>query len=363
MSLQIQTSKNFKPPSSSDHDRALAEHKKSLKQQKISSVLIAVLVHAVILLGLALWIIVGPEPEPAEIQVRVNNTPEFKPVTKTETKVSTRKPSPPSSSSRLITSATTSEIFVPDVDTNAFEGIGIGDNLGVGLGMGGFGSGGGGSDAVFFNQKASAERVAFVIDYSLSMSGPRINLLKSELSQTMKLLSDGVKYQLIFFAGPAWTAGDEVKMAGRKSAVVKSGGRKFDWVSNGGATDWDTKGRRQKVKWLTKTPSALKKSLEAIETTPLVWGTDWEVPLEMALAMEPAPQIIFFMTDGNSGKDSMEIAKKIGRRAKSKSIPVNTISLMEPSTAAAMRELARRSKGKFTIVSRKGETTEEDFGD
>jgi len=136
------------------------------------------------------------------------------------------------------------------VDTNAFEGAGIGDNLGVGLGMGGFGSGGGGSDAVFFNQKASAERVAFVIDYSQSMRGARIELLKSELSRTMVLLSDDVKYQLIFFAGPAWTAGDEVNMAkGNKSAVVKSGGRKFDWVSVGGATDWDAKGTRQKVEW------------------------------------------------------------------------------------------------------------------
>ena len=113
MSLQIKIPNDFKRPDNSDHARALAEHQQSLKKQKLSSVLIAVFIHTLIFLGLALWIIVGTEPEPAEIQVRVNNSPEFKPVTKAETKVSNRKPSPPSPSSKLITTATMSEVFVP----------------------------------------------------------------------------------------------------------------------------------------------------------------------------------------------------------------------------------------------------------
>ncbi len=364
MSLQLRTSNHAQSPSASDHARALAQHEKSLKQQKLSSVLIAVFIHAVIFLGLALWIIVGPEEEPAQINARISNTPEFKPVTKTETKVSNRKPSPPSSSSKLITSATTSDIFVPEVNTDAFEGVGIGDGLGVGLGMGGFGTGGGGSEAVFFNQNASAERVVFVIDYSLSIRGPRIKLLKSELTQTMKLLGDGVRYQMIFFAGPAWVAGDEVKMAGgNKKAVVEGDrGHDYDWVCTGSAHDWETKGSRRKAEWVTKSPSELKKSLEQIQSTPLVWGTDWEDPLEMALDMDPQPQIVFFMTDGQSGNKSMDIAKTLGRRAKRKSIVVNTISLMEPGTAGPMRELAEITGGKFTIVSQNGETKEEDFG-
>ena len=364
MSYQLETPKDHKPISASAHAQAVAAHEKALKQQKASSLLIAILIHALIIFGFGLWIIASPEPDPAEIQVRVSNSPEFKPVTKRETQVSNRKPSPPSASSKLITTATTSDVFVPEVDSTAFEGLGAGTGLGVGLGMGGFGDGGGGgSETVFFNQKASAERVVFVVDYSASMNGQRIKLLKSELSQTMKLLGDGVDYQLIFFAGPAWVAGDKVKMAGQKSAEVEGDrGHKYDWECKGGAHNWDTKGSRQQPDWITKSKSTLKKSLDSIQETPLVWGTDWEGPLEMALSMEPEPQIVFFMTDGASGPNSMDIAEDIGRKAKSKKIVVNTIALMQPKAADPMRELAKRTKGKFTIVSANGETQEEDFG-
>ena len=34
--------------------------------------------------------------------------------------------------------------------------------------------------------------------------------MRDELSRSVKGLPDGTKYQLIFFSGPAWVAGDEV---------------------------------------------------------------------------------------------------------------------------------------------------------
>ena len=54
--------------------------------------------------------------------------------------------------------------------------------------------------------------------------------------KTIESLSDGIEYQMIFFAGPAWIAGSEVKLTnGRAGADVTIKGKKYEWkLSNGG---------------------------------------------------------------------------------------------------------------------------------
>jgi len=62
-----------------------------------------------------------------------------------------------------------------------------------------------GSGFSFFGQPGGGGNVAFVIDYSKSMEkGNKIGLLKSELKKTIESLPNGMKYQLIYFAGPTW---------------------------------------------------------------------------------------------------------------------------------------------------------------
>jgi hypothetical protein len=168
-----------------------------------------------------------------------------------------------------------------------------------------------------------------------------------------------MSYQLIFFAGPAWVAGDEITMAkGNKSAEVKGSGGTFDWVSKGGAHDWNPKGRKQKPKWLEVSPAKRSKSLKLIETTPLVYGTNWEPALEMALAMDPAPEVIFFMTDGITGGDAEGLAKSVAARAKRKNIMINAVAMMEPKAEAAMKLLAKGTGGQFTVIEQGGKVRE-----
>lgn len=269
-----------------------------------------------------------------------------------------RKPSSPSSSmAKVITANTDSPMAVPvpDVEvTVPSMDFGDGDGFGNGWGSGdGFGSGGGG--ASFFNQKVKADRVAYVIDYSQSMTGARDKLMRKELVKSVNGLTPGISYQLIFFAGPAWVAGDKVQMnQGRKSATVDAGSTSFDWTSGGTAHDWTSKGKKQKADWLKCAPSTREKSLKHINQTSLVYGTNWEPALEMALAMDPQPQIIFFMTDGVTGGDSEALAKSMATKAKAKKIIINTVAMMEPKAEKAMKEMAKRTGGQFTIIEQGG---------
>lgn len=92
-----------------------------------------------------------------------------------------------------------------------------------------------------------------------------------------------------------------------------------------------------------------------IQSTPLVGGTDWENPIDAALAMEPAPEVIFFMTDGAmKGRDMVRLARSLATKAKRTNTIINSVALMEPNTEEAMAELAARTGGQFTIVEKDG---------
>jgi hypothetical protein len=58
---------------------------------------------------------------------------------------------------------------------------------------------------------------------------------------------------------------------------------------------------------------------------------EWENPLLMVFAMQPPPQIVFFMTDGAvGGRDMMKLTNDLAAAATENGIVVNTIAMMEP---------------------------------
>jgi hypothetical protein len=286
------------------------------------------------------------------------------PITKPEmTNQVEKKPSSPASSmAKVIAANTPSATSIPVPDVTVVEpslDFGDGNDFGDGWGSGSGNGAGGGGGFSFFNQKIKAERVCYVIDYSGSMGGKKILLLKEELKKSITALPDRVDYQLLFFAGPVWVAGDEVT-GSKKNFIVTSKGKEYEWIAPGGAHSYrpKDKDKRQQVEWLTSTESQRTKSLEAIQNTKLVYGTIWDHPLEMALEMNPKPDVIFFMTDGSAGGNSKEIAKEIGKKAKKEGVIVNTIALMLPKAKEAMGELAKSTGGIFTMVDKNGDTTE-----
>jgi von Willebrand factor type A domain len=267
-----------------------------------------------------------------------------------------RKPSAPSASrANVIAAQTVTATAVPTVDVAVGApslDFGTGDDFGDGWSTGDdFGGGG----ASFFNQKVKAQRLAYVIDYSQSMKGAPDKLMRAELGKSIAELGAGMQFQMIFFAGPVWVAGQEVTMSREKrAATVKDGARKYEWKSAGDAHSWEPDGKSQKPDWLSVSASTLRSASKHVHESPLVWGTIWDHPLEMALSMEPKPDIIFFMTDGAAGKESAEVAKKIGRKARGMNVIINTIAMMVPKAQEPLKDLAKRSGGQFTIVKEGG---------
>lgn len=341
-------------------EEAAAALKRQQKMATASSLFVSVLI--IILIGLIMALIFLPSFRTVSptIVAYSGNQPEEEEIKKPEmTNQVQRKPSAPSSSmAKVIASSSPSTVSIPVPDTDVPDpalDFGDGDDFGEGWGSGS-GSGAGGGGTSFFGQKSNAQLIAYVIDYSASMGGERDKLMRAELTKSLKQLSPDAKFQMIFFAGPAWVAGNEVKMKANKEAEVKGGkgGHSFDWVTKGGAHNWVTKGKKQEPEWMQASDSQLKKSLKVVQDTKLVWGTTWEPALEMALRLDPPPQVIYFMTDGSAGPNSGRTAASIGAKAKRDGIVINTVALMQPKAEDALDDLAKRTGGGFTVVQAGG---------
>ena len=331
----------------------------------ITSGVISLLV--IIAIGLVLGLIFLPSIE-NKTAVLVTYTGTEKPkddIQEKKVKVSfQRKPSSPAYSSvRVIASSSASALSIPVPDeVGPVEAVEFGDGEEFGGGWGEGDSISPSGDATFFDQKVKAERIAYVIDYSQSMKGEREKLMRTELSKSIKGLGPSTKYQLIFFSGPAWVAGDEVTIEkdGEEGTGVATSpsGDTFKWIG-AGAHEWRTRGTKREIPWIDTVESAKTDSLRVIESTPLAWGTDWESPLEMAMAMDPPPQLIFFMTDGAmKGKSMMSLTRTLAAKAKRNGTVINSIAMMQPDVAEPMAELAFKTGGRFTIVESGGVTRE-----
>lgn len=331
------------------------------RNSSITSGVIALLAVVIIALVLGFFLLPNIAKETPVIVTYQSNLVEETEQVKQKVKTSVqRKPSSPSSSmAKVIAANTVSTVSIPVpetvVEVQSMD-FGDGDDFGDGWGSGdGLGSGGGG--ASFFNQSVKAERIVYVIDYSLSMKGERDSLMRKELTKSIGAVSAGVKYQMIYFSGPAWVAGSELpgfNYRNGKATVKGKGGHKYEWTGKG-LHDWTPKGKREPVDWMDVSSSNLSKSLKIIKETPLSGGTDWENPLLMAIDMEPPPQIIFFMTDGIvSGRDMLDLTRDIASKAKRKGIVINTVAMMEPRAEEAMADLAKRTGGEFTIIGKDG---------
>ncbi|MFK7851084.1 MAG: vWA domain-containing protein [Akkermansiaceae bacterium] len=343
------------------NEEAQAQLARQKRNSTIASGVISILFLAIVGLALGFFLLPNIIKESPTIvtynaKVTEEDTPEVK---KVNTAVQ-RKPSAPApTSARVITttSASATSIPVPDVPV-ATESVDFGDGEDFGTGWGdGLGFGGGGG-ATFFNQSVAASRIAYVIDYSGSMNGGKDDLMRKELTKSIGGLKGGTQFQMIFFAGPAWIAGDKAVAKGSEGSVKASkGGKTYKWTGKG-AHNWKPVGKRQKAEWLSMTGNQMAKSLKVIKESKLIWGTDWTNPLEMAFEMEPSPQIIFFMTDGSTGGDMMKLTDSLASKAKRKGIIVNCVALMEPKAEEPMLNLAKKTGGAFTIVEKGGKIRE-----
>lgn len=341
-------------------EEALGRLRRQKRNSSIASAVISILFISLIALALGFFLLPNILKEsPTIVTYKAETVLEEAQEVKKVSSAIQKKPSAPApTSARVITTSAVSatSIPVPDVPVTN-ESIEFGDGDDFGAGWGGDVGFGGGDGATFFNQSVKANRIAYVIDYSLSMKGERDKLMRQELEKSIGGLTGGIQFQMIFFSGPAWVAGSELpgfNYGSGKATVKGKGGHKYEWTGKG-LHDWTPKGKREPVEWLDVTASQLTESLKIIKESPLSGGTDWENPLLMAFDMEPPPQVVFFMTDGAvGGRDMMELVKDLASVANRKGIVVNTIAMMEPKAIAPMADLAKRTKGEFTIIEAGG---------
>ncbi|MGJ8656880.1 MAG: vWA domain-containing protein [Akkermansiaceae bacterium] len=347
----------------SQHAQLSPEAEQQLRAQKRNSTISAIIISLLscaLLVAILFYIALATISKNTEELVTYSSGVESEEkITKPEmTDQVQKKPSSPSASmAKVIASSTPSPTAVPVPDVTITEpslDFGDGNDFGDGWGSG-TGSGSGGGGVSFFKQSVKAERIAYVIDYSASMRGKKFELMKKELAKSVRDLPDTVDYQLIFFAGPAWVAGDEIHGGGKgQAASFTRDGKKYAWKGKGSAGV-------PPAEWIRSDKEQRKKSLKIIKDTPMIYGTKWDRPIEYALEMNPQPDIIFFMTDGTAGKNTEDIAKQIGRDAKKKGVIINCIALMEPKAKDAMADIAKRTGGIFTEVQENGRTKQHDL--
>jgi len=301
----------------------------------------ALVLHFVMIGVFTFWAIAQPRQPPPQITA---SSPQEATEERPRPKREKRPPDMPSSSASTmaVSALSTSALALPEPTTPEFTGpvAGFGDSFGASMN---FGSGNG--MATFFGSSAKAQKVVFVVDASASMvakdkSGKtRFQLMQEELKRSIQSLSPGVKFQVIFFAGPAWFLGDEVD--------------RTNWRSIGGGA-WEYKDgdpRKLPVKsYIVARPSRIRVALDQIDKTEPVLGTDWRSPLKMAMNLEP--DLIFFMTDGTISDDSGKpvVGDVLDYNRKKSGAKINCISLMEPQAYKMMDELARKSRGDMTLV-------------
>jgi hypothetical protein len=324
----------------------------------LASVFIALLV--MLLIGLILAFILLPSfLKESEVMVAYSAPAQTdeKIEQKKKTSIQSKPSAPSNSQARIIAANTASPIAipVPELDFNASEvslEFGSGDDFGAGWEMGD-GSGAGGGGTTFFKQSVVAQRVAYVIDASRSMSKQKQDLMREELTKSIKQLKAPMLYQIVFFSGPAWVAGSDENYPDRANvAKYTDATGTYEWEKVKGMT-YEPKGKEQPVPWLELTAKNINASKKHIKNQKMSLGTDWGPPLTMALEMDPPPQIIFFMTDGVGGNTD-KLLKELSRLAKRKNTIINTVSLMQPKAVDGLIYLAKETKGQFTIVDEKG---------
>ncbi len=131
-----------------------------------------------------------------------------------------RSSSRPSMAPRLVATRLDSRFALPEIKTDpkivktafqpkfkAVSGVGLGAGLGTGFGLGGFGAGV--SQFDFFGIQGKGEKIAILVDVSVSMvederGGPKgYERVRNRINQVVDALSEGSMFNLIVFADAA----------------------------------------------------------------------------------------------------------------------------------------------------------------
>ena len=325
---------------------------------KATAILVAIGVHLLIAIIATIVVILPPNRDEPEIVAAVIGPPAKKQEMQKKNVVKQTKKTSASSAAaaplaQLMRANAMAKISLPNVTRTSKGPLGIGD---ADFGGGGFGGSGDGlgSGASFFGGTSTGRRFLFVLDHSGSMKPNQVNLRNDELEKALKGLK-GVQYQVLLFAGGGYFASDGWSISTKgKDNTVKGPGGTYQFISKGAYDDYDFKGADSslpKGEWLATNAANVKKTMERIKKDKLFPGTDWGLALDIAHRMEPAPDVIFFMSDGSGGNAPAPILKTNAKYGKP---PINMVAMQTTQGSKEFAEIARKTGATFIIVDKKG---------
>lgn len=282
------------------------------------------------------------EPSPPSAAPETSAAPEFTPPAPSLTA--------PAMSS-LLTTATQTAFKVPTAPPALSAGLSDsmqtamakGLEAAAGRGLGAIGRAGGMAKMSFFGVKTTARRIAFLVDYSGSMSGPFRATMETELERSLKELPAGTEILIIPWAGGAWLH-DQLA-----SDIAKK------WQKGSGYDDFALREgeKLERPKWVPVTPANITKLVAGVAAQK-AWGggTDWRSPFRYVMEASPPPDTIFFMTDGQiqnvpRALDAIDLALKKAPA------PPKVFALWITNTKSkpdALKTLAGKYQGEFREV-------------
>jgi len=174
--------------------------------------------------------------------------------------------------------------------------------------------GGGGASTTFFGGEGKGERFLFIVDVSGSMSeSNKFRLAMGELIRSVSSLPDFAYFHVILFETeihwPPWQEG---------------------WV-------------RARVR-------DVDRLVQWIESVQPGGGTQPMAAFQRAFALDIAPDVIFFLTDGQIADESTpaQVSQMNGNRGKH--VVINTIAFGDPRAQDMLRTIAQESGGVFKFI-------------
>lgn len=331
-----------------------ADNTGDLQQARKRAWMLAIGVHVAVILILALIHTVPMGLPRAEI-VAVSAVEKLEP--EAWRKVTTAVPQAAPAAIQPMLATGVSDFAMPQVDFSSAT-----NNLNLGTSMGSFGAGargGVGGTVSFLGNKGSGKNIVFVVDVSGSMSATskigendyisRFDLLKRELTKSIGQMKLGTQYQVLFFSDFAWPH-DEVDSNDFRQLAA------YEWSIRPG----DPSPKIPRFKYITASAQSLRKSRDIIENATNPGGTNWGSGLLMALSASPRPDVIFFMTDGQTGDSSQWVNEVTQFNSRGRKTIIHTTAMMEPEAADDLADLARRNGGSFTVVMANGQVLKGD---
>lgn len=304
-----------------------------VRQARTDALVITIATHALLILVLALWVLRGKEatvPDPSITITGIAATDVPDPGSRLVESVQ-RRPQPILHPALpVLESPAPADLHVPPSEAVEFADsrqpefgapfARSGEQVSRGAG-----AGNAGGTVEFFGQRSHAERVVFIVDFSASMNQERrLSRLKSELYRSLASLPDGMPFNIIYYADSPWLGGA--------------------W-----SIESDQRAIPERVNWRVANDSERRLTSVEIANMKAEGSTYWAPPLRLALSMEPKPDLIWLLSDGDA-VDRRGLTKKI-RHLIDDGIRINTIGIeLGGEPFQSLIDIARETGGSYSII-------------